>query len=57
MRWAQMLLAAGGLTAGTWYAAAHARKLLASSSSSAIAEPASSGCVLRVSQAKGKPAA
>jgi hypothetical protein len=56
MRWAQMLLAAGGLTAGTWYAAAHARKLLASSSS-AIAEPASSGCVLRVSQAKGKPAA
>jgi PAS domain S-box-containing protein len=50
MRWAQMVLAAGGLTAGltagTWYAAAHGRELLASfcssssSSSSSCSAPA-----------------
>jgi hypothetical protein len=55
MRWTQMVLAAGGLTAGTWYAAAYARKLLASSSSAtaaavaAIVEPTSSRCVMHAS--------
>ena len=62
MRWAQMALVAGGLTAGTWYAAAYARKLLLASSSSsspasapvaaiaAVDEPASSGCVLHAGE-------